>query len=273
MTRSGVGRRPRRAGHRAARRGSAGSSRRSRPPIRSGSCRSGRSRARSESGARSSCRRSFNDAVTSGSLAGRTPRRTSSRKPASINDRWSTVMLPLPRPYVIAGVRIAGLGDADEVAGAVRAGAGGRHRPRLDVAREVVGGRLVEPGVGRVVVDRRDLRRGGQAGDLGRDRRRRVAALLLPALDAVRRTVGDEEVGGGNHVVEVERPGRPRARTASPSGSGTRSRRAGGRRCRAPACRSPASCAASSRRAAAGGRTGTASPRVRSGRRRRRADR
>ena len=63
------------------------------------------------------------------------------------------------------------------------------------------------------------------------------------------------------------------ARTASPSGSGTRSRRAGGRRCRARACRCRASCAASSRRAAAGGRTGTASRPGRSGCRRRPAAR
>jgi hypothetical protein len=44
------------------------------------------------------------EAITSGSSAGRMPRRTSSRKPASTIERWSAVMLPLPRPYEIAAL-------------------------------------------------------------------------------------------------------------------------------------------------------------------------
>jgi hypothetical protein len=38
------------------------------------------------------------EASTSASSGGRIPSRTSSRKPASITDRWSVVMLPLPSP-------------------------------------------------------------------------------------------------------------------------------------------------------------------------------
>ena len=51
----------------------------------------------------------------------------------------------------------------------------------------------------------RDGRGGGQAGDLGRDRRGRVPGLLLPALHAVRRAVRDEEVRGGLDVVLPQR--------------------------------------------------------------------
>src|SRR6202020_3034929 len=78
------------------------------------------------------------------------------------------------------------------------------HGPRLDVAREVVGGRLVDARMGSIAVDRRDPRCGRETGDLGRDRRGRVAGLLLPALDAIRRAVGDEEVRRWDHVLGVE---------------------------------------------------------------------
>ena len=150
---------------------------------------------------------------------------------------------------------------------------GGRHRPALDVAREVVGRGLVDRGVQRVAVDRRDVRGSRQAGDLGGDRRRRVAVLLLPALDPVARAVvrrgsrppGSRACGKGRD--------RPQGPIASPSGSDTTSRRAGRRPCPAPPCRSPASCAASSRRLAAGPRTGSAWPRERCAGRRRRAGR
>ena len=91
-------------------------------------------------------------------------------------------------------VRVTGLGQPDEVARGVRTGGG--HRPGLDVPLEVVGGGLVEPGPGGVTVAGGNGRRGGQPGDLGRDRGRRVAGLLLPALDAVGRAVGDQEVRG-----------------------------------------------------------------------------
>jgi hypothetical protein len=100
------------------------------------------------------------------------------------------------------GVRVAGLRQAKEVTGRVRPGA--RHRPALDVACEVIGGGLVDGGAGRVAVDGGDPRGGRQAGDLGGDRRRRVARLLLPALDAVRGPVSDQEVGGRDHVLAIE---------------------------------------------------------------------
>src|SRR6202042_1816161 len=66
---------------------------------------------------------------------------------------------------------------------------------------EVVGSGLVELGPRRVAVAGGDRRGGGQPGDLGRDGGRRVAGLLFPALHAVRRPVGDQEVSGRADVV------------------------------------------------------------------------
>ncbi len=56
-----------------------------------------------------------------------------------------------------------------------------------------------------VALDVGDPARGDEARDLGGDGRRGVTALLLPALVAERRTVGDDEVGGLLDVVAVER--------------------------------------------------------------------
>ena len=101
-------------------------------------------------------------------------------------------------------VRVAGLGQPDEVApGRVRAGGG--DRPALDRALEEVGGGPVDPGGGGVAVDVGDPAGRDQPGDLGRDRGRREAALLLPPLGAERRAVRDDEVGGLLDVVAVER--------------------------------------------------------------------
>ena len=73
------------------------SSRRSRPRIRRRWFRSGRSRRRWAS----DLDRRVDDRSARpgrpGRSPGSTPRRTSSRKPASTIDRWSAVMLPLPR--------------------------------------------------------------------------------------------------------------------------------------------------------------------------------
>src|SRR5437868_5074614 len=98
----------------------------------------------------------------------------SPRSPASTGHRW-------PEPLVGGDaavseaigdrrVRITGLRDPDEVGpGGVRARGG--DGPPLDVARELVGGGLVDAGAGLVVVDRRDLRRRCQTGDFGGNRR------------------------------------------------------------------------------------------------------
>ena len=81
----------------------------------------------------------------------------------------------------------------------------GRERPVLDLAGKLVRRGLVDPGPDRIAIRRGDLSRGRQPGDLGRDRRGRVAGLLLPALNPVGGTMSDEEVGRGNDVVVVER--------------------------------------------------------------------
>ena len=80
-----------------------------------------------------------------------------------------------------------------------------RDRPALDRALPVVGDAEPDRGRGRVAVDAREVGRGDETGDLGGDRRRRVAALLLPALGPERRTVGDQEVRRRLDVVGVER--------------------------------------------------------------------
>ncbi len=97
------------------------------------------------------------------------------------------------------GVRVAGLGQPDEVAR--RVGPAGGDRPGLDVALEVVRGRLVDLRPGEVAVLRGDGRGGGQPGDLGGDRGRGVAGLLLPPLHPERRPVRHQEVRGRPDVV------------------------------------------------------------------------
>src|SRR6185437_289368 len=85
-------------------------------------------------------------------------------------------------------VRVTVLGQPDEVAAiGVRAGAG--HRPALDRALEVVGGRPVHAGGCAVAVPVGDRPGRDQPGDLGRDGRRRETALLLPSFVAERRPV------------------------------------------------------------------------------------
>src|SRR6185437_7831490 len=101
------------------------------------------------------------------------------------------------------GVGVDSLGQPDEVARPVRAGGG--NRPVLDVALVVVRGGLVEAGPCGVTVARGDRRGGGQPGDLGGDRGRRVAGLLFPALHAVRGPVGDQEVRGRADVLLPQR--------------------------------------------------------------------
>ena len=60
-----------------------------------------------------------------------------------------------------------------------------------------------------VAVDARDRGRADQPGDLGRDRARRVALLVLPALLLGHRAVLDDEVGGLADVAPVARAGAP----------------------------------------------------------------
>ncbi len=100
------------------------------------------------------------------------------------------------------GVRIARLRETDEVARRERSGR--RHRPALDLALPVVGDAEPERSDGCVAVRACEVGGGDEAGDLGRDRRGRVAALLFPALDAERRPVRDEEVRSRPDVVGVE---------------------------------------------------------------------
>ena len=139
----------------------------------------------------------------SGSFAGSSPSRASSRKPASI-----TGALVERRPAVAdvvgdRGVRVAGLREADEVARRERAVR--RHRPALDRALVVVGDAAPDGRRDRVVVRVGEVGGGDEPGDLGGDRRGRVAVLLLPALDAERGAVARDEVRGGLDVIRVER--------------------------------------------------------------------
>ena len=174
------------------------------------------------------------DARTSGSVAESSPSRASSRNPASITARWSSVGPPLPRLYGDRRVRIPGLREPDEVARRERAGRG--HRPALDRALEVVGDAEPDRAPRPSRRWRREVGRCDEPGDLGGDRRRREAALLLPALDAERRAVGGDEVRRRLDVVRVQRRvGEPELRP--PSGAGTRSRRAGCRTSPARSCR------------------------------------
>src|SRR5207237_428270 len=71
-----------------------------------------------------------------------------------------------------------------------------RHRPALDRALPVVGDAAPHRGGEWVAVHVSDVCGRDEAGDLGGDRRRRVAALFLPALRAERWAVRDQEVGG-----------------------------------------------------------------------------
>ena len=76
-------------------------------------------------------------------------------------------------------------------------------RPALDRSLVVVGHAEVQVRRRRVAVLLRDVRGGDEPGDLGGDRRRRIAALLLPALGAKGRSVADEEVRGRADVGRV----------------------------------------------------------------------
>ena len=109
----------------------------------------------------------------------------------------------------LVGVTV--LGEPDEVA-AGGVGPGRGDRPALDAALEVVGRGPVDPRSGVVAVDVGDPAGRDQAGDLGGDGRRRVAALLLPPLRAERRTVRHHEVRRladvvGPQVAVVLQPG------------------------------------------------------------------
>ena len=67
------------------------------------------------------------------------------------------------------GVRVAVHGQTQEVA-MIAVGPAVSHCPRLDVALVIVGGRLVEPGAGRVAGGLREMGGGGEPGDLRGDR-------------------------------------------------------------------------------------------------------
>ena len=76
--------------------------------------------------------------------------------------------------------------------------------PGLHVALVVVGGRLVEQRPRGVAGGLGEMGGGAQPGDLGRDRRRRVCDVLLPAVLAIGGPVGDDEVSVGPEVLLVE---------------------------------------------------------------------
>ena len=80
-----------------------------------------------------------------------------------------------------------------------------RHGPALDRPLPVVCDAQPDGGRGRVPVCPRELGSRGKACDLRCDRGRRVAALLLPALDAERGAAGDQEVRRRPDVVRVQR--------------------------------------------------------------------
>ena len=94
----------------------------------------------------------------------------------------------------IAAFGIAGLREPDEVRARAQRAVGGQ-RPGLEVALELVGHAAPDGGAESRSPLMSAISRGGeQTGDLGGDRRGRVAALLLPALGAERRPVGGDEV-------------------------------------------------------------------------------
>ena len=86
------------------------------------------------------------------------------------------------------GVRIAGLGETDEVARCERAV--GRHRPALDRALVVVGDAAPHGRRDGIVIGVGEVGGRHQPGDLGRDRRRRVAAPAPPSVRRRRRGRG-----------------------------------------------------------------------------------
>ena len=100
-------------------------------------------------------------------------------------------------------VRVARLREPDEVPRRMRPG--GRHGPALHLPLPGIGDAQPDHGGRRVAVRPGELRRRDQAGDAPGDRRRRVAALLLPALDAERRPARGDEVRGRLDVVRVQR--------------------------------------------------------------------
>ena len=79
------------------------------------------------------------------------------------------------------------------------------HRPAFDRSLPVVGDAQPEVRRGSVTVGAREVGSGSEAGDLGCDRRGRIAALLLPALDPEGGAVRDDEVRRRLDVVLVER--------------------------------------------------------------------
>src|SRR3984885_7964055 len=96
----------------------------------------------------------------------------------------------------LGGVGVTCRREADEVAMvAIRARIG--DSPGLHVALVVVGGRLVEQRPRGVVGRLGEMGGGGQPGDLGGDRRRRVCDVLLPAVLAIGGAGGGEEGGVG----------------------------------------------------------------------------
>ena len=101
------------------------------------------------------------------------------------------------------GVRVAGLREADEVAR--REWAVGRDRPTLDRTLEVIGDAAPDSGRDRVVIRVGEVGGGDEPGDLGCDRRGRIAVLLLPPLDAECRAVARNEVRSGLDVICIER--------------------------------------------------------------------
>ena len=157
----------------------------------------------------------------------------------------------------LGGVRVSGRRETDEVAMvAIRAGIGDSRG--LHVALVVVGGRLVEQRPRGVAGCLGEMGGGGQPGDLGCDRRRRVCDVLLPAVLALGRPVGDDEVSVGPGGAARRRTYCLRSPRPTPSGAGRHPRRSRkGRTCPERLIRRVRSHAGNSRLAAVRGRTGT----------------
>ena len=81
----------------------------------------------------------------------------------------------------------------------------GGDRPTRQASLPIVGDAAGDGGSRRITVQVGDVGAGHQPGDLGRDGRGRIAALLLPAFDPEGRTMRDHEVDRRPDVLLVQR--------------------------------------------------------------------
>ena len=119
------------------------------------------------------------------SLAGRIPRRTNSRNPASTTSRSSHIAAAVANVELIAIVRVRVVVHANVIAlRGERAAemAGGGHQHFFDVGSPFVGGFGVTCGVFVCAIFPGDVCGADQARDFRGDRRRRISGNFLPAL-------------------------------------------------------------------------------------------